>query len=276
MLTHNISLLGKRESNEDQHFIFVNLNNIDTEKRDINLFAVFDGHGGKDVSKYLKENLPNYFTSKIQKFNILDTVKFKKYIVKVFNHIQINLEKKFKNFSYNVGSTALVAIFFKKDKDINYYTINVGDCRAVLCNKNNIAIPLTKDHKPHLIEETERIKNLGGDIYFDGHDWRVGDLSVSRAFGDMDASPYVTHVPEIFKYKISKGDKFIILGCDGLWDVTDNQEAINLVLENIYEIKELSVMNGHSKNNISYNLANYAINKGSTDNVSITIIFFND
>ena len=93
MLTHNISLLGKRESNEDQHFIFVNLNNIDTEKRDINLFAVFDGHGGKDVSKYLKENLPNYFTSKIQKFNILDTVKFKKYIVKVFNHIQINLEK---------------------------------------------------------------------------------------------------------------------------------------------------------------------------------------
>ena len=274
MITHNISLLGKRESNEDQHYIFINLNGEKDNLRDINLFAIFDGHGGKDVSKYLKENLPNYFTSKILKFNILDTKKFRKYIDKVFNHIQINLEKKFKNFSYNVGSTALILLFYKKDNDTNYYAFNVGDCRAVICNKNNIAIPLTKDHKPHLIEETDRIRSLGGDIYYDGHDWRVGDLSVSRAFGDMDAAPYVTHMPEVFKYKLNKDDKFIILGCDGLWDVMENQDCVNYVLENINKINEISTMSGHSKNNIAFNLGSHAIKIGSTDNISITIIFF--
>lgn len=276
MITHNISLLGKRESNEDQHYIFINLNGEKDNLRDINLFAIFDGHGGKDVSKYLKENLPNYFTSKILKFNILDTKKFRKYIDKVFNHIQINLEKKFKNFSYNVGSTALILLFYKRENEVNYYAFNVGDCRAVLCNKDNIAIPLTKDHKPHLMEETMRIKNLGGEIYYDGHDWRVGDLSVSRAFGDMDAAPFVTHMPEVFKYKLNKSDKFIILGCDGLWDVMENQDSVNYVLENLSKINEVSTMSGHSKNNISYNLGNHAIKIGSTDNISITVIFFSN
>ena len=275
MITHNISLIGKRESNEDQHFILINLNNNSEDFRDINLFAIFDGHGGKEVSKYLKDNLPNYFTSKIARFNILDTNKFKKYIVKVFDHIQINLERKFKNFSYNVGSTALVLLFYKKNNETYYYALNVGDCRSVLCNKNNIAIPLTKDHKPHLIEEKLRIESLGGEIYFDGHDWRVGELSVSRAFGDMDALPFVSHSPEIFKYKLEKNDRFIILGCDGLWDVIENQDCINYVLNNLESIKVTNSMSGHSKNNIAYNLGNYAIEKGSTDNVSIIILFLN-
>ena len=96
-----------------------------------------------------------------------------------------------------------------------------------------MSLPLSKDHKPHLFEEKTRIENLGGEIYHDGYDWRVGDLSVSRAFGDMDAAPYVTHKPQIFKYNLKKTDKFLICACDGLWDVIDDQEAVNLVLDGI-------------------------------------------
>src|SRR5690606_39609294 len=49
-------------------------------------------------------------------------------------------------------------------------------------------LPLTKDHKPNWPEEYQRIMALGGKVEFDGYDYRVGDLSVSRAFGDIDRS----------------------------------------------------------------------------------------
>ena len=40
---------------------------------------------------------------------------------------------------------------------------------------------------------------MGGTIYFDGYDWRIENLSVSRAFGDFDTKPYITHIPQIYK-----------------------------------------------------------------------------
>ena len=276
MITHTISLLGHRDSNEDQHEVFINLNNSNDEYKQVNFFGVFDGHGGKDVSKYLKETLPTYFTTKYIKNNISNQGKFKKYIEKVFNHIQIKLEKRFKNFSYNIGSTALITIFYKNNNKINYYVANTGDCRAVICNNSNIGIQLTKDHKPHLFDEKTRIEGLGGEIYYDGYDWRIGDLSVSRAFGDMDAAPYVTHMPEIFKYNLRRNDKFMIIACDGLWDVIANQDAINFVLDKLNNTNKLNTMSGYSKQNIAQSLAEYAIKNGSTDNVSIIIVFFDN
>ena len=105
--------------------------------------------------------------------------------------------------------------------------LNVGDSRAVLCNYKNFAVPLTVDHKPNLLKERKRIEKLGGKIKFDGSDWRIKDLSLSRAFGDLDTFPYVTHKPDISKYSLNKKDKFIIFACDGLWDVMSNSQAEN-------------------------------------------------
>tara|TARA_Y100000589_G_C27132047_1_gene620997 strand:- start:166 stop:990 length:825 start_codon:yes stop_codon:yes gene_type:complete len=274
MITHSISLLGKRDSNEDKHIISINLDSNNEGLKDINLFAVFDGHGGKDVSKFLKTNLPPFFVSKQSNYDITSVDKFKKYTTKVFDHLQKKLEKAFKNFSYNIGSTALLAVFYKKANKTNYYVVNVGDCRATLCNKDIIGVQLSKDHKPHILEEKTRIESIGGELEFDGEDWRIGGLSVSRAFGDMDALPYVTHKPEIFKYNLKKNDKFMIIACDGLWDVLSNQDVVNFVQEKINKTENLSTMVGHSPNNIAHALGEYAIKKGSHDNVSIIIVYF--
>lgn len=273
MITHSISMLGKRPSNEDQHEIIINLDGNKKNKKNINMFCIFDGHGGKEVAKYLKDHIPQFFVREHMNFDINNKHKMEKYIEKVYDHVQKCLERRLKNISYTVGSTALVSIFYMINKKIKYNIINVGDCRAVNCNKDSIAIPLSKDHKPHLVDEKKRIEDIGGEIIYDGDDWRIKDLSVSRAFGDMDATPYVTHKPQIFNYSLKQNDKFMIFACDGLWDVLSNQEAVDFILSKLENVTEIVNMSGYSINNIANQLGKYAIEKGSYDNVSIIIVF---
>ena len=261
MWFQSASLQGKRESNEDQHFYFNNLNGNKNGNKII-FFSVFDGHGGKGVSKYLKKNLPKYFINKRIEYN--NKLEVSKYILKAYSKIQNNLEKKHPRMSQYSGSTASTCILSKNKNQLNLWVINVGDSRGVLCNKNNVAIQLSQDHKPNVKSERKRIEKLGGKIKFDGYDWRIQDLSLSRAFGDSDSTPYVTHLPQIYKYKISKNDKFIILGCDGVWDVLSNQKAVNYVNK---------FYSHYNKINIAKKLANYAIEQGSTDNVTVIILF---
>jgi hypothetical protein len=87
-------------------------------------------------------------------------------------------------------------------------------------------------------EEKRRIKNLGGTIthYPKGDDPRIKGLSVSRAFGDFNAEPYLTNMPDIFRYKLDKNDKFIVFACDGLWEVLQNQDVVNFILNESAEM----------------------------------------
>ena len=257
---------GKRESNEDQHFIFSNLDGKNSDKNNINMIGVFDGHGGKLVSKYLKENLPDYFTKKFKDNLFSKPEKFSKYVNKVFDTLQTKLIEDHPKAVNYCGSTACLTIHCinKLEKKGYLWIINIGDSRAVLNNKNGLSIQLSKDHKPNSPDERLRIEKMGGKIAFDGADWRVKDLSLSRAFGDIDCTPYVTHLPQIYKYNLSSKDKFVILACDGLWDVVSNQDAVDFIQD---------LLNKNFKGNFSKMLCEYALAKGSMDNVSIIIYF---
>jgi protein phosphatase PTC1 len=265
MIIQAISLKGHRDQNEDKHDIITNIKGTNQKIKDINFFAVYDGHGGKDVSAFLKDNLSKYFLSlscsyplkKQDVYNIYDTIQKK-----------ISIQP----YSAYTGSTALVAIMFKQQDDTYLNILNTGDCRCIIC-RDNFALPLTKDHKPHWPEENRRIIKTGGKIVFDGFDFRIKDLSVSRAFGDTDATPFVSHRPDIFRYKIEKSDKFIVLACDGLWDVLSNDEVVNFILITSYD-QSLTKRIVDNNVNVAKKLAEYALTKGSTDNISVIIAFF--
>ena len=95
-------------------------------------------------------------------------------------------------------------------------------CRA------GIALPLCRDQKADGSREVGRIVEIGGFVT----DGRVmGDIAVARAFGDVDfKSPeqcVLTADPDIFSMKLhARQDEFIIVACDGLWDVMSNQEVV--------------------------------------------------
>ena len=257
-----ISLLGKRESNEDKHIIIKNIKNKKADLAPINLYGIFDGHGGKEVSSYLAKYIPYFFMNRQLTYPLE-----KKYICDVCEFIQEKLSHYPE--AHTIGSTCLILIEYMVEKKKWITLINLGDCRAVLC-RNNLAIALTKDHKPNWPEEKKRISKLGGKIIYDGYDWRINNLSVSRSFGDFEASPYVSHLPDLYKYNIIKGDKFIIVGCDGLWDVVSNEEAVNFILNECFD--NLVSLNSKSRF-IAKKLAQYAIKKGSGDNVTVIIVF---
>jgi serine/threonine protein phosphatase PrpC len=239
---HYASEKGMRPTNEDEHIV--------AKYGKVKFYGIFDGHGGSKVSQFLKKNVYKFFVGEKIKMPIRTA-----YIKKVHETIQRKLIEEYPNASKWSGSTSLYIIRVDKKVIIS----NLGDCRAVLC-RDGLALPLTKDHKPNWSDERERISKLGGKVYFDQYDWRVGTLSVSRSFGDIDTKPYVSHIPDVYNFTVTKKDKFIIMACDGLWDVMSNQEVILFILENPV--------------NTAKKLAKYAIDvKGTTDNVTILIIY---
>merc|ERR1712037_754331 len=90
--------------------------------------------------------------------------------------------------------------------------------------------------------EAKRVIEAGGSIFNE----RVnGMLAISRAFGDHQLkapalpNDVVSNVPDITSTELSDQDMFVIVACDGLWDVVEDQESVNLVLEGIRELMGL-------------------------------------
>lgn len=115
------------------------------------------------------------------------------------------------------------------------YVANTGDSRCVLSSKGQ-AVEMSIDHKPGDPKETERILKAGGFITAQG---RVnGNLNLSRALGDFEfkANPalpvdeqLIIAVPDVRKRTLTPDDEFIVLGCDGIWEVKTNQFIIDFV-----------------------------------------------
>ncbi|KAL4988692.1 phosphatase 2C-like domain-containing protein [Aspergillus falconensis] len=140
------------------------------------------------------------------------------------------------------------------------YTANVGDARVILC-RNGKALRLSYDHKGSDENEGRRIANAGGLILNN----RVnGVLAVTRALGDAYIKDLVTGHPYTTETVIQPDlDEFIILACDGLWDVCSDQEAVDLI-RNVSDAQEASKI-----------LVDHALARFSTDNLSCMVIRLN-
>ena len=286
---HKSSLCGIRPQNEDVERYNLNLSikgeSFDPAYAAVDFFAVCDGHGGSEVSKFVTPLLEKYLMRKDLQFPLPMS-----YINKVYSQIQQEVVQHPKKIGAACGSTALVMLrYLDRDYRCNVQIINLGDCRAILSRKG-LPIPLSKDHKPYWPDEKRRIDKVNQkygtniQVSFSEGDWRIGDLSVSRSFGDLDNAPFISHYPDAFNYRLESNDEFIVLSCDGLTDVMENHEIVNFIRDNVthnhlemYEIpgkypsKEVVV-----HHNVARKLAEYALACDSGDNVSVLIIFLNN
>jgi protein phosphatase 2C family protein 2/3 len=184
-------------------------------------FAVYDGHNGREAVEFVAERLhADLAKSTHFPHNLVDAVR------DAFFSTEVDLLKKSEEKKWESGTTALVLLI----RGDHLLVANAGDCRAVL-SRGGKAIALSEDHSPKLPSEISRIKRAGGWVGECG----VGDLlSVSRSFGDWDPDDYqglgrqckivgVSAEPQISEQLLRDEDEFIIIACDGLWDVISNE-----------------------------------------------------
>ncbi|KDN46803.1 PP2C-domain-containing protein [Tilletiaria anomala UBC 951] len=138
------------------------------------------------------------------------------------------------------------------------YTANVGDARAVLC-RGGKAIRLTYDHKGSDAQEAKRITDAGGFVMNN----RVnGVLAVTRSLGDSSMKEFVVGAPYTTETRLTEEDSLLIVACDGLWDVVDDQDAVELV-KDVQDAQEAADL-----------LLKHALQNFSTDNTSVMVVRF--
>lgn len=220
--------------------------------------GVFDGHGGKRASKFLRNNFVNYLEEelKLTNYNIPSSL-FN--TIKVINEVVI---KKSKTGWTSSGSTVNVIVIDKISQQL--YVLNVGDSRAIVCNLDNSGYS-TKDHKASDPIEKANIEKRGGFVNYEN---RVnGTLLLSRAIGDVDVHKFISCQPDIFVLPIETNINFILQASDGLFDVMSNYELCNKI--NRY------LNAGWTNQKIVDELMREALHvKNTQDNVSIILITF--
>lgn len=205
---------GWRKKMEDSHISDMSVGQNNT----LDLFGVFDGHGGKEVAQYVKNhfteelinnsnyksgNLKKALTENFFRMDVLMQETPGKLELKKYAKISKEEEESSKDKSNNkqndfvskllpnrnvdnvdiammTGCTASVCAIDEKAGKM--YFANAGDSRSVLC-KNGTAYAMTIDHKPDLDIEKNRIYKADGWI----NEGRVkGNLNLSRSLGDLE------------------------------------------------------------------------------------------
>jgi len=282
------SMQGWRTGMEDAHIGILNLSDH------ISLFGVFDGHGGREVSRFISQHLPELLVKNENfkkgifeqalkecylELDVLLATKqgklelhllaekkqsnnFQSALENFLNRaalgqngvipsIETQPEKKTQEpeetdpqnvdvdsltYGYTSGSTGVSVLMDLKKGQI--LVANVGDSRSVLCRAGK-AIELSVDHKPHNQGEYQRITKAGGFV----QNGRVnGDLNLSRAIGDMQyktntslppEEQMITAFPEVKIVDLTPADEFVVIACDGVWDVKSSQQVVDFVGERI-------------------------------------------
>eukprot|EP00762_Andalucia_godoyi_P001458 ANDGO_00276.mRNA.1 putative protein phosphatase 2C 59 len=232
------------------------------------LYAVFDGHAGGECAKYLADNMLRTLYNHPQFHSDLQFA-----LRSGFRQIDDMFQKVANRARSEAGSTAVLAII----RNRRLYVANVGDSRAILC-KRGVAIALSQDQKPTRSDEKERIERAGGFVEFG----RVmGLLAVSRAFGDFEykeaGKPVVICDPEVQEIDLNSECEFLVLACDGIWDVMSNQDVCTLITELRDDMRRKGVWKGSEKDAIrlAERIVHEAINRRSGDNCTAVVVIMN-
>eukprot|EP00035_Acanthoeca_spectabilis_P033294 m.22835 g.22835 ORF g.22835 m.22835 type:complete len:571 (+) comp5871_c0_seq1:364-2076(+) len=230
-------------------------------------FAVLDGHAGKEVALHSAKTLTDVCAEFVTPVRFsprgcMDGLR------RAFLKHDKNLESDFNILKDQSGATCTSVLIGPSQ----IVFANIGDSRSLLSRGGKVIVA-TVDHKPTDSKEHARITDAGGKVLNGRVD---GGLALSRAFGDFeykmrsDLPPVrqkVSAEPDcIYVHRRPGHDEFVLLACDGLWDVSSNEQVATFVR------KCLAAKPRQSPAQICGQLVKIALDRGSRDNVSALLV----
>ena len=137
----------------------------------------------------------------------------------------------------------------------------VSRASTLFYSRDGKAIRLSHDHKGNDPQEIRRVIEAGG-FMMSG---RVnGVLAVTRSLGDASMKDLIISHPYMAQIDLLEDgkDEFLILACDGIWDVMTDQQAVDLV-RGVQDPQEASDM-----------LVKHALANNCMDNLSCMVVRF--
>jgi serine/threonine protein phosphatase PrpC len=219
MSSGHASKQGQRMTMEDQVILHDSIM-VKGRASPLSFHAVLDGHGGTGAVTFAQSHLVPSFVGALEKAQEIPTA-----LSTAFVKTHADFMKAFPDDTSGTTVTAVVI-----DSQIRrFWCANAGDSRAILSRKGQ-AIALSVDHKPNREDEKKRIQKADGLVIYG----RVqGQLAVSRAIGDKEFQGttedkrWVIPDPEIISGTLMDDDSWIVIACDGLYDVMSNQEILD-------------------------------------------------
>ncbi|XP_042416316.1 probable protein phosphatase 2C 33 isoform X2 [Zingiber officinale] len=234
---------GTKGTNQDAMIVWENFDG----RSDTVFCGVFDGHGpnGHMVARKVRDILPlnlraNSPSARASDGHLHFFKAWKDSFLKAFRVVDKELRLHPEIDCFCSGTTAVALVKQGQELVIG----NVGDSRAVLGtrdeNNSLIAVQLTRDLKPSLPREAERIRRHRGRVFALKNEPEVArvwlpnkdspGLAMARAFGDFCLKDFgLISVPEVSYRRVTAKDEFVVLATDGVWDALSNKDVVSIV-----------------------------------------------
>lgn len=255
------AIRNTRRKMEDRHVSLPTFNHLFglSDSVDRAYFAVFDGHGGMDAARYASvhvhtnaSHLPELLTDPAAALK------------EAFRRTDEMFLWKAKRERLQSGTTGVCALITGATLHVAW----LGDSQVILVQQGQV-VKLMEPHKPERQDEKERIEALGGFVSFMDC-WRVnGTLAVSRAIGDVFQKPYVSGEADAASRELTGSEDYLLLACDGFFDVVPHQEVSGLVRSHLIRRKGSGLR-------VAEELVAVARDRGSHDNITVMVVFLRD
>ncbi|KAK6191299.1 hypothetical protein SNE40_003026 [Patella caerulea] len=262
--THEVcvhAIKNTRRKMEDVHVICSDLNSLFNLKDcpSHSYYSVFDGHGGIEAALYASSHLhtnlvhqPNFLTDPAAALK------------QAYKQTDEGFLIRAKNENLKSGTTGISVL----QQGSKLHIAWLGDSQAVLV-KDGQTVDVMNPHKPDRADEKERIEKLGGIVVWFGT-WRVnGAIAVARAIGDKSYKPYISSDADVFSADLDGSEDYIVLACDGVWDVIAPKDIPEIVYNHIQE-------HHGNRAHTAHRIVDLARENGSTDNISVIVVFLRD